>query len=609
MFLKAGMYKQTDILKAFHKTIRPLSSDLPVYEYKKSKLTFPDTLREFEELYCHQIEPCFDHRDRTSLHYIGIDDTENRNKADVWFKKADVKSFYSQQHQQEFARCAADPIYFAEHYCFVEAPTASGLALARLFDYQKEIIWAAVNNKYTAANVSRQAGKTTSLAILIAWYLCFHFRFRVGVIAQDGSQASEIIRRIRVVLENLPDFLCPALVVDNTSKLVLENGSSVQGFASSKGIRGSSFGLTYIDEAAHVENFNDLIKSIMPIVARWKNNKIVMTSTPKGLNHWHEIFTKRPNYYLITAKWDQLGERMYDDSGRYDAGKSWKKNEIATNGKLYFDQEFEVKFLGSSKTLISTEFLKQTEASLIEHSTHLLSYGFAHVYKNPEKTHSYVLNADIGNGASLDYSAATVTDITTGEVVAIFYDNAIAPSHFAVVLEELGRFYHAWIVVEITNVRSSAAHVIKHLTAVEYPRMYSDERNRLGVETTVHSKKLGCSLLKTLVEDDGFKINSREILDELMRFCSNGKSYEGVDFNDDLTMCLVGLNLCLDSTMFLETVSESTYADWEEEDSFFYAAYTDGSVLRSTEDYDDIDTSHYGVLDTSTVRGSTTWHF
>ncbi|MGQ5483754.1 hypothetical protein FA893_18275 [Photobacterium damselae subsp. piscicida] len=566
-YLRAGIYKHSDLLKQCSKTFKPLRSDLAPYEYKKTKIEYPETLSEFEEKYGRLVEPLYEHRDKKSLAYIGIDEPNTRNKSDPWFKKPEEKTYYSQQHQREFIRSYADPLYFIENYCYVESPTPSGLALANLFDYQKEIIWAVHNHKQVIANVARQGGKTTAIACYIVYCLCFKTRFRMGVIAQDEGQAKEIIRRVRSLLETLPDFICPALTTDQAGKLVLENGSSVQGFGSDKGIRGSSMGLLYVDEAAHIGRgknstaFNDLIKSLMPIVARWKGNKIVLTSTPKGLNHWYDLFQK-PSYYKINADWKQIGERLYDESGRFDGGKSWKKKEIDDNGKLYFDQEFAVKFLGSSKSLISTDFLKSIESTLIDHKQHLLPRGIAYVYKTPVNSSSYVMNVDIASLSSDDFSACTVTDTTNGEIVAQFYDSSIGIQDFAVNVEALGRLYHAWIVVEVTNVSSNAAYILKHLNDSKYPRMYVDEKDRLGVEVNKDTKRLGCELLKTMVEEVGFNINSREVLDELMRFCSNGKTYEGIDFPDDLTMTLVGLNLCLQNDHFRQLVDSSNYGDW-----------------------------------------------
>ena len=69
---------------------------------------------------------------------------------------------------------------------------------------------------------------------------------------------------------------------------------------------------------------------------------------------------------------------------------------------------------------------------------------------------------------------------------------------------------------------------------------FSGKRSQLGVRTTAAVKKLGCSNLKTMLEDDKILVCDYDIISELTTFAQKHNSFEAEDgCNDDLAMCLV----------------------------------------------------------------------
>ena len=65
-------------------------------------------------------------------------------------------------------------------------------------------------------------------------------------------------------------------------------------------------------------------------------------------------------------------------------------------------------------------------------------------------------------------------------------------------------------------------------------------KNLNGVRTTAAVKKLGCSNLKTLLEDDKILVSDYDIISELTTFAQRHNSFEAEEgCNDDLAMCLV----------------------------------------------------------------------
>ena len=65
-------------------------------------------------------------------------------------------------------------------------------------------------------------------------------------------------------------------------------------------------------------------------------------------------------------------------------------------------------------------------------------------------------------------------------------------------------------------------------------------RSEYGLRTTAQTKKLGCSILKRLIEEDKLLINDERIINELMTFISRSNTFKADEgHNDDLVMTLV----------------------------------------------------------------------
>ena len=62
----------------------------------------------------------------------------------------------------------------------------------------------------------------------------------------------------------------------------------------------------------------------------------------------------------------------------------------------------------------------------------------------------------------------------------------------------------------------------------------------MGVKTSVAVKRIGCSILKNLIEDSKLLIEDYSIIDELCSFVAKGDSFEAEEgHHDDLVMTLV----------------------------------------------------------------------
>ena len=185
-------------------------------------------------------------------------------------KKVGQKIAWTPELAQEFLKCKEDPIYFGENYMKIVS-LDGGLVNPVLYDYQKEIILSVCFNRRTIAECARQSGKTTALTVAILWYAIFHDYKTVAILANKGSTAQEILDRIQTAYMNLPDWLQQGVVEWNKTKMELENGSKIFSSATSKtAIRGYSINMAFIDEAAHIENWEEFWGAVSPTLASGK---------------------------------------------------------------------------------------------------------------------------------------------------------------------------------------------------------------------------------------------------------------------------------------------------------------------------------------------------
>ena len=461
-------------------------------------------------------------------------------------KKSRKQINWTPEMLQEWLKCAQDPIYFAEKYIKI-VHVDHGFIPIRLYDYQKEIIEKLTNNRRVTVVTSRQAGKTTTAAAIILHYILFNEHKTVALLANKGDAAREILDRIKLAYEALPDWLQQGVDEWNKGSITLENGCKVLAAAtSSSAIRGKSISLLYIDEAAFVENWDEFFASVFPTISSGETTKILFTSTPNGLNHFYKTCEGAKQgtngYQFVEVPWQRVPGR--------DA--AWQKETLGAMDFDYekFAQEFECAFLGSSGTLISGAVLK----TLVSRVPLTQSAGLTQYY-TPEPNHKYIIVADVSRGKGLDYSAFQVIDVTgmPYQQVCVFKNNMITPLDYAGIINSISKLYNrATILVEVNDVGAQVVDSLHYDYESELiiytenagargKRISSGFKNsERGVRTTKTVKTIGCSMLKLLVEQRQLIINDHDTIYELSRFSKKGTSYEAEPgANDDLVMCMV----------------------------------------------------------------------
>ena len=463
-------------------------------------------------------------------------------------KKANVKQEFTKDQILEFMACKNDPVYFARQHVKIVS-LDEGLVPFEPYDFQEKLINKFHANRFNICKMPRQTGKSTTSVSYLLHYAVFNDNVNIGILANKAATARDLLGRLQTAYENLPKWMQQGIISWNKGSLELENGSKILAASTSaSAVRGMSFNILFLDEFAFVPNHiaDSFFASVYPTITSGKSTKVIMVSTPHGMNHfyryWHDAERGKNEYIPTDVHWSEV-------PGRDDV---WKEQTIANTSEQQFKIEFECEFLGSVDTLIAPSKLR----ALVYQEPEKRSGGLD-VYVDPQKDHDYVITVDVARGVGKDFSAFVVIDITEfpHSVVAKYRNNEIKPMLFPSVIEEVGKSYNeAFILCEVNDIGDQVASILNY--DLEYKNLlmtsmrgragqvigqgFSGKKTQLGVKMSKTVKKVGGLNLKTLVEENKLLFCDYEIMSELTTFIHKSNSFEAEEgCNDDLAMCLV----------------------------------------------------------------------
>ncbi len=326
-----------------------------------------------------------------------------------------------------------------------------------------------------------------------------------------------------------------------------------------------SFNILFLDEFAFVPNHvaDSFFASVYPTITSGKNTKVIIVSTPHGMNHfyrmWHDAERGKNEYIPTDVHWSEVPGR--------DA--EWKDTTIANTSEQQFKVEFECEFLGSVNTLINPSKLR----NLVYEDPIKRNAGLD-IYENPIKEHNYIMTVDVARGLGNDYSAFIVFDTTEFpyKAIAKYRNNEIKPMLFPNIILDVAKAYNqAYLMIEVNDIGDQVASILQY--DLEYQNIlmasmrgrngqivgqgFSGKKTQLGVRMTAAVKKLGCSNLKTLLEDDKLLTVDYDIISELTTFSQKHNSFEAEEgCNDDLAMCLVIFSWLVQQEYFKEMTDQ-----------------------------------------------------
>ena len=463
-------------------------------------------------------------------------------------KKANTQIEFTEENIREFMKCKEDPVYFAKNYIKIVS-LDEGLTQFHPYHFQEKLINNFHNNRFNICKMPRQTGKSTTVVSYLLHYAVFNDSVNIGILANKAATARELLGRLQTAYENLPKWMQQGIIAWNKGSLELENGSKILAASTSaSAVRGMSFNILFLDEFAFVPNHvaDSFFASVYPTITSGKNTKVIIVSTPHGMNHfyrmWHDAEKQKNEYIPTDVHWSEVPGR----------DEKWKETTIANTSEQQFKVEFECEFLGSVDTLIAPSKLR----TLIYDNPIQRNAGLD-VYEPSKEKHDYVMTVDVARGVGEDYSAFVVVDITEfpHKVVAKYRNNDIKPMLFPNIIWEVAKSYNsAFVLCEVNDIGDQVASILQY--DLEYQNLlmcsmrgragqivgqgFSGKKTQLGVKMSKTVKKVGSLNLKTLIEEDKLIFNDYEIISELTTFISKHNSFEAEEgCNDDLAMCLV----------------------------------------------------------------------
>ena len=466
----------------------------------------------------------------------------------------------TEEQVREFIKCAEEPIYFIENYVRI-ITLDKGFVQISLYPFQRQAIRDINDNRRVIVKAGRQVGKTTMVVGYILWYILFNEDKFVAILANKAPTAREILNRIKIAYESLPLWLQQGVKTWNKGDIELENNCRVMATSTaSSAIRGYSISLLYLDEFAFVPSniADEFFTSVYPTISSGTQSKILISSTPNGMNHYYRMWTEavegQNGFKHIEANWRQVPGR----------DQKWADEQRRVLGEEKFLQEMECEFMGSAGTLLSAAALKSLA---FVKPTNVTESGIK-FYHSVQQNHNYMLIADTSRGKGLDYSAFVVIDVTNipYKLVATYKDNNISPMVYPSIIKRVGDYYNsAYALVEIND---NGQQIVDSLfDDYEYENILSTveikgkmtmtwgygNKSQRGIRTTKSVKRLGCSILKSLIEGERLLIQDFETISELSTFIAKSGSYEAEEgSHDDLVMCLVLFSWTTNQNFFSE---------------------------------------------------------
>lgn len=399
------------------------------------------------------------------------------------------------------------------------------------------------NHRFYSNDILSHNTDTTWAYIL--WYILFNDYKKCAILANKESRAKESLSRLKKAYEKLPDWMQQGILTWNKKSIELENGSGVIAEATSEsGVRGDTISLLYLDEFALVPNniAEEFWASTWPTISSGDQSKVLISSTPKGYNlfwkFWEEAGSGINNFKQFIINWNDIPWR----------DKKWLDDQLKALGQIKFNAEVLCLFEGSTHTLINSDYIgKQVKRIPIQEDDSLK------IFELPIDGHSYVSVVDTARGVEEDYSTVITLDVTQlpYNVVSVYRNNEISPYSFPEVIYQIAKQYNdSYLLIELNDAGGEVGNII--MFTYEYDKLFFTEKTKkgvtdylskkteIGVRTTKKVKTLGCSILKSIIENDQILTNDINIISELSTFVKKRGSYAAdTGYHDDLAMGLV----------------------------------------------------------------------
>lgn len=401
----------------------------------------------------------------------------------------------------DLKKAGKDIIAFAEKFFYI-VNLDRGKEVIKLYKAQKRVLKSLVKNNRVVLLSSRQAGKTTLVTIFALWYTCFNVDKSILIVANKEKTAIEILGRIRVAYELLPNWIKPGVKDYSKTNIVFANDSRiyVSTTASSAG-RSSSINCLLIDEAAHIDRFkeDEFVKSIMPVISSSKKTKVFMISTPNGTsNHFYKTYSGAERG---ENGWSNEKIDWWEVPGR---DEDWKQKAVADLGSIdAFNQEYGNIFIETGETAIDKEIIAEfrTMARLPD----IYNSSEYKVWEKPDSKNIYVMGVDVSDGvggAASCIQGLNITDLTNITQAFTYWNKFIDTAHFAKEINDIAKQWgKPHMLIERNNMGGEVINYLRgqpynYERLVGYDNKTGVEYDKFGVASSTNTKYEGVSNMR-----------------------------------------------------------------------------------------------------------------
>jgi hypothetical protein len=447
---------------------------------------------------------------------------------------------------EEIIKCGKDPIYFINHYVYIQHPI-KGLVKFDTYDFQDKCVQDFLDHRFNIVNKSRQLGLSTIVAAYCLWLAIFYKDKNILAIATKMAVAKNFIQKVRTMYKSLPTWLVlPTLTQDSTQALGFNNGSVIKAAPTNHDVgRSEAISLLVVDEAAHIPNLEELWPGLYNTVST--GGRIIVLSTPLGVGNqfhrlWDEATKGKNDFNTISLPWHVHPER----------DQAWFDKETRAMSAKAVAQELLCDFAASGQSYLTAEDIKWMAdmiAPPIDRGGPDMNFW---VWKYPIGERKYIISADVARGDGEDFAAFHVIDMAEDEVVAE-YRGKMPPDRLAEFLVFVGEKYNNALICNEKN--SFGVACSYKLRDLGYKNLYFEKHmaNPFGIQyvpegdieicgitTTGKNRTPMLAKLEEIIRNKKIKVYSSRLYEEAKTFVvsQGGKIQAMRGYNDDLIMAL-----------------------------------------------------------------------
>ena len=451
--------------------------------------------------------------------------------------------------QREYLKCVQDPVHFMRKYCTIQHPT-KGKVKFDLYPFQEKCLTEFKDNRYNIILKARQLGISTLSAGYALWMMLFHNDKNILVIATGKDTAKNLVTKVRVMYENLPQWLKTGTEEINKLSLRFKNGSQIKAIASNESAgRSEALSLLLIDEAAFIDKIDEIWTAAQQTIST--GGDAIVLSTPNGVGNWfHKQWVGAEDgsneFNTIRLHW----------SDHPDRDQTWRDEQDKVLGPSQAAQECDTDFLTSGESVVDPKVLTWYQESMVK--SPILQEGIDRnlwVWKQADYSKQYIVVADVSRGDGSDFSACQVFEVEDMEQCAE-YKGKLSTTDYGHFLIDLATKYNdALLVVENNNIGWATIQTIidrgyKNLFYQSKDLKYVDVEHQVnnkyraqdrgmvaGFSTTMKTKPLIIAKMEEYTREKLVKLYSNRLIDELFVYIYKNSKTEAMEgYNDDLVM-------------------------------------------------------------------------